>query len=90
MKIEPEISYMHLFVNICYVYLIYRTLRNYTIEVKRGYFMGYNKYSPAYSVYFPEKEVVKIVRTVKVIDKFNEEYSNLSVYYIFENNIMSK
>ena len=36
-----------------------------------------DKYSSAYLVYFPKKDVVRIIRTVKFIDKFSEEYSNL-------------
>ena len=41
---------------------------------KKVIFVGYDKCNSAYLVYFPEKEVVRLVRTVK----FNKEYSNLS------------
>ena len=53
-------------------------------------FVRYDKYSPAYLTYFPEKEVIKIARTVKFIDKFSEEYSNLLNIHESENNIMIK
>ncbi len=44
---------------------------------ERGIFGGYDKCSPTYLVYFPEKEIVRTVRTVKFRDKVSE-YPNPS------------
>ena len=65
---------MHLFESICYAYI--QNLKKLDDSSEEGIFVVYDKYISAYMVYFPEKEVVRIVWPVKFINKFSEEYSN--------------
>ena len=67
---------MHLFWSIRFAYV--QNTKKLDNKSEKGILVGYDKYCSAYLVYFPEEEVVRIVRTVKFIDKFSEEYSNPS------------
>ena len=61
---------MHLFGSICYAYV--QNPKKLDDRGEKGIFVGYNKYSLAYLIYFPEKEIVKTVMAVKFSDKVSE------------------
>ena len=64
--LRPNLSNMHVFGAICYAYM--RNPKKLEPRSKEGFFVGYDKNSPAYLVYFPESmkveksEVCKIFR----------------------------
>ena len=64
---KPNQSHIHLFGIICYAYV--QNPKKLDDRGEKGIFVGYDEYSPAYLVYFPEKEIVRAVRTVKFRDK---------------------
>ena len=72
---------MYQFGSICYAHV--QNPEKLDDSGEKGIFVGYNKYSPAYLVYFPEKDIVKTVRTVKFSDKVSE-YPNPSISTIHE------
>ena len=72
---KPNLLNMHLFGSICYAYV--QNPKKLDNRGEKGIFVGYNKYNPAYLVYFPEKEIVRTVKTVKFSDKVSE-YPNPS------------
>ena len=45
-------------------------------RAEKGIFVGYDKRSPAYTVYFPQTENVKKVRNVKFPNKVENEMLN--------------
>ena len=47
-----------------------KTRKRWMHAAKRVFFVGYDKGSPAYLVYFPETNVVKRIRCVKFTEKF--------------------
>ena len=78
---KPNLLNIHLFGIICYAYV--RNLKRLDDRGEKGIFIGYDKYSSAYLVYFPEKEIVKTVMTVKFSDMVCE-YPNPSIRTIHE------
>ncbi|PIK57781.1 hypothetical protein BSL78_05307 [Apostichopus japonicus] len=60
---KPNISGMHVFGTICYAYI--QNKKKLDARSERGIFIGYDKGSPAYLVYFPESQLIKRVRCVK-------------------------
>ena len=59
---------MHLFGTTCFAYV--QNKKKLDARSEKGVFVGYDKGSPAYLVYFPETGVVKRVRCVKFTEKF--------------------
>ena len=78
---KPNLLNMHLFGSICYTHV--QNPKKLDDRGEKGIFVGYDKYNPAYLVYFPEKEIVRTVRTVKFSDKVRE-FSNPSTSTIDE------
>lgn len=60
---KPNISNMHIFGSVCYAYVQHK--KKHDARSEKGIFVGYDKGSPAYLVYFPDTGAVKKVRCVK-------------------------
>ena len=78
---KPKLLHIHRFGSICNAHV--QNPKKLDDRGEKEIFVGYNKYSPAYLVYFPEKEIVRTVRTVEFRDKFSE-YPNRSTSTIHE------
>ena len=83
----PDLSKLHIFGSVCYSYL--NNGKKLDPRSKKGYFVGYNKYSPSYLVYYKEENKVMKHRVVHFTDKFenvandgfiNEEFINCDSY----------
>ena len=64
---RPNISNMQVFGSSCYA--LVQNPKKLEERAEKGVFVGYDRGSPAYLVYFPENQVVKRVRCVKFLDK---------------------
>ncbi len=67
--VKPNLSLLHVFGTICYPYN--NNVRKLDPRCKKGYFVGYDKESPAYLVYYPESKSVMKHRLVQFTDKFD-------------------
>ena len=83
----PDLSKLHIFGSICYSYL--NNGKKLDPRSKKGYFVGYDKCSPSYLVYYKEENKVMKHRVVHFTDKFenivsdgfiNEEFINCDSY----------
>ena len=63
---KPDLSNMHTFGSVCYAYEQNKTKLD--ARCKKGVFVGYDRYSPAYLVYFADINDIKRCRCVKFID----------------------
>ena len=67
----PDVSKMHVFGTTCYAYeTSYK--KKLDDRSKKGVFLGYDKGSPAYLVYYPASQKIMKHRCVKFTDKFPE------------------
>lgn len=76
-KITPDLSQLHIFGSVCYSYL--NNGKKLDPRSKKGYFVGYDKSSPSYLVYYKEENKVMKHRVVHFTDKFdviNDEFIN--------------
>ena len=64
---------MHIFGRTCFCYIQNKTKLDPRCE--KGIFVGYDKQSPAYLIYFPETTAIKKVRCVKFTDTHNSTLS---------------
>ena len=55
--------------SVCYGYV--QQTKKLDDRAKQGIFVGYDKTSPAYLVYFPDSQTVKRIRCVSFTDRFN-------------------
>ncbi|KAK3895510.1 hypothetical protein Pcinc_000749 [Petrolisthes cinctipes] len=67
---KRNLSNMRKFGTVCYAYL---QSKKFDARCERDIYVGYDEESPAYFVYFPEKNEVKKVRCVKFTDKFEQD-----------------
>eukprot|EP00794_Sanderia_malayensis_P001519 gene1519-1679_t len=67
---KPNLSKMHIFGTVCYAFL-QPEQKKLDPRSKKGYFIGYDKESPSYLVYFPDDRTVKKYRVVKFTDQFS-------------------
>ena len=74
---KPDLSKMHKFGSTCYAYV--QKPKKLDDRGEQGVFIGYDKSSPAYMVYFPEGHTVRKVRCVQ----FTNEATNADL--TFEN-----
>ena len=58
---------MHVFGSTCFAYV--QKGKKLDARSKKGVFLGYDRESPAYLVYFPEENKVKRVRCVKFLEQ---------------------
>ena len=70
---KPNLNKMHIFGTTCFCYVQNKTKLDPHFE--KGIFVGYDKQSPAYLIYFPETVAIKRVRCVK----FTDSYDNSSL-----------
>ena len=65
---KPDLSKLHVFGTVCYGYV--QQTKKLDAHAKQGIFVGYDKTSPAYLVYFPDSQTVKRIRCVNFTDRF--------------------
>ena len=61
---------MHVFGTVCYTYV---QEKKFDPRGEEGIFVGYDKGSPAYLIYFPETGSIKRIRCVRFTDKFGND-----------------
>ena len=66
---RPNVSSMYIFGTVCYAYI--QDKKKLDARSQKGIFVGYDKYSPSFLVYFPECDTIKKVRCVKFTNKFD-------------------
>ena len=64
---RPDVSNMHIFGTKCYGYV--QNAKKLDARSKKGIFVGYDRDSPAYLVYYPEFNKVERVRCVKFLEQ---------------------
>ena len=69
--VKPNIAKLHIFGTICYAYLHGQTKLD--PHSRKGYFIEYDRDSPAYLVYYPENRTVVKHRLVKFTDQFQSK-----------------
>ena len=67
--LKPNVAKLHAFGTVCYAYT--HNAKMLDPRSKKGLFVGYDKESPSYFVYYPETRSVMKHRLVKFTDKFN-------------------
>ena len=77
---KPNLAKMHTFGKACFAMV--QNPKELSDRAEKGIFVGYNKRSPAYLVYFPQTENAKKVRNVKFLNKvenenFDEEHDSV-------------
>ena len=68
---KPNLSNMHIFGSKCFCYVQNKSKLDARSE--EGVFIGYDSYSPAYLVYFPNQNNVKRVRCVKFVNSSSND-----------------
>ncbi len=68
---KPDIKNMNIFGTSCNAYV--QDKEKLDPRAKKGTFVGYDKYSPAYFVYFKESKNIKRVRCVTFTNKFEDK-----------------
>ena len=68
---QPNLSNMHVFGSACYA--IVQNPKKLDARSQKGIFVGYDKGSPSYLVFFPETNRVERVRCVKFFDNLKAE-----------------
>ena len=63
---KPDLKNMHVFGTVCYAYEQSKTKLD--ARCKKGIFLGYDRSSPAYLVYYPDINDIKRCRVVKFTD----------------------
>ena len=66
--VKPSVQNMNIFGTVCYAYV--QEKKKLDPRSEKGLFLGYDKYSPAYFVYFPETHKIKKVRRVVFTNEF--------------------
>jgi len=72
---RPDVSRMSVFDTICYAYVQNKKKLDARIEI--GIFVGYDRESPAYLVYFKQSGTIKKVRCVRFMNKFDMSNDNM-------------
>ena len=67
---KPYLGNLHIFGSKCFAYV--QNKGKLDPRSQQGIFIGYDKYSPAYLIYFPEDGTISKVRSVKFTDKTSE------------------
>ena len=68
---KPNLSNMQTFGESCFAFN--QNPKKLAPRSEKGIFVGYDRDSPAYLIYFPDKEIVKKVRRVKFLDSTDNE-----------------
>ena len=69
---RPDLSKLHVFGTICYPY-IEEYKKKLDPRSSEGIFVGYDKNSPAYLIYYPNSNIVRRHRTVKFTDNTHDK-----------------
>ena len=75
--IKPNLSNMHTFGTVCYAYVQNKTKLDPRAE--KGIFVGYDRSSPAFLVYYPDQNNVRKIRCVKFTEKFDSVDENVNL-----------
>ena len=67
---------MHTFGTVCYAYVQNKTKLD--PKTEKGIFVGYDRSSPAFLVYYPDEDNVKKIRHVKFAEKFDSVHENVN------------
>ena len=70
---KPAISKLHLFGSVCYAYE--QEKKKLDPRCSEGLFVGYDKYSPSFLVYFPRTNTIGKYGTVKFTERFSSSRS---------------
>ena len=76
LKVKPDLSKLHTFGSYCHA-LVY-IKKKLDPRSEEGIFLGYDRSSPAYWIYFPRKKTVQKVRAVHFSEKFKMENPHIS------------
>ena len=68
-SLKPDVGKLHLFGSLCYAY-IQRHKKKLDARSQKGYFVGYDKDSPYYLVFYPESNSISKHCLVQFTDKF--------------------
>ena len=77
---KPDLSKLHVFGTVCYGYV--QLTKKLDARANQGIFVGYDKTSPAYLVYFPDSQTVKRIRCVSFTDRFNVDTEDIELPYV--------
>ena len=82
---KPDLSKMHTFGSKCYASV--QKPKKLEDRAEEGIFVGYDKQSPAYLVYFPHKQQVKKIRLIKCFGKptFSVDEKSNDLVFVEEN-----
>ena len=70
---KPQLSKLHIFGTICFSNI--HEKKKLDPRSQKGYFVGYDKYSPAYLIYYPRSNTVLKNATVSFTEKFEKEFN---------------
>ena len=76
---KPAISKLHLFGSVCYAYE--QQKKKLDPRCSEGLFVGYDKYSPSFLVYFPRTNTIGKYGTVKFTERFPSSPSRETNFY---------
>jgi len=71
---KPDVSRMSVFGTICYAYV--QNKKKLDARSEMGIFVGYDRESPAYLVYFKQSGIIKKVRCVRFTNRFDVNTDN--------------
>ena len=67
--IKTNLSNTHVFGTVCYAYVQNKTKLD--ARAEKGIFVGYDRSSPAFLVYYPHQDTIKKIRCVKFTERFD-------------------
>ena len=74
---KPNLSTMHVFGSLCHAYVQNKTKLD--ARAKEGIFIGYDRSSPAFLVYYPDQNTIKKARCVKFSEKFDHREESVEL-----------
>lgn len=81
-ELQPNLKNMHISGTVCYAYI--QNKMKLEARCEQGTFLGYDTQSPAYLVYFPERDDVKRAQCVKFCKNFEGERKDIKHQYVAE------
>ena len=74
---KPNLSNMHVFGSLCHAYVQNKTKLD--ARAKEGIFIGYDRSSPAFLVYYPDQNTIKKARCVKFSERFDHKEESVEL-----------
>ena len=71
---KPNLQHMYIFGTVCFALI--QEKKKLDDRAEKGIFVGYEKGSPAYLIYYPNSGVIKKCRRVRFTDKFEIDKMN--------------